>query len=245
MVRKPSRYKNKRQTPISFSEFEDLVAHVERIRDGFTIDHLTRSSLITILYYTGLRIAEVCGDSERKWKALTDRGVQLSKSPGWVKRVWLDTEEGELWEWRHRGRLPGILKEDIKKEGKTLYLSSEPLKHGSRGAPLELSLDWPYVILIEGQWSRKEIKLGERVWPICASSARTIIRQAEQSLYPHAFRSSLVTTMARDPDISVADMLGQFGWARASTADAYIMEQRSRAHARASIEKMIQQKVDK
>jgi len=232
-----SRYREKRKTPISIEELSSLMRLVEVVPESSSIDELTRTSLVAGLFYTGLRVGEVVGDSNRKWKALTPQGIQLSRTQGGLPKSWMNTPEGELWAWRNRGYLPGLIKEDIHREGEILYIDSVALKHGRRENPLELILNWPYVDLIEAQWIRT--MANKRVWPISQSSVRIILRKASDILYPHAFRGSLASSMARDPTISVSDMMGWFGWARASTADAYIMAQRSVVTARQSIGRMV------
>ena len=232
-----SRYKAKRRTPITIEELGELIAHVRQTSIGVRLDQTLKTSLIAVLYYSGLRVAEVVGDSKRKWKTLTQYGKQMANSSEGLGRDWMNTEEGFLWEWRYRGRLPGIIKEDIKKEGQLLYIESPALKHGIREDPLELSLTWPYVNIIREQWNDTPKEM--RVWPICQTSARTIVMEASEHLYPHAFRGSLASNMARDPTISVSDMMGWFGWARAATADNYIMAQRSKVKARESIDRMV------
>jgi integrase len=230
-----SRYRQKRRTPITRQEFEKIVQGVQANSEAFRVDSPTQTSLVAILYYSGLRIAEVVGDSGRRWKRLTEKGQQLSQA-GQLPENWMEVEG--LWEFKRRGELPGIVKEDITEEGETLYLSSDPLKHGKREEPLELDTAWPMVKGIRIQWDHA--KPLSRVWPVSQTTARMILRGAAETLYPHAFRASLASNMARDPTMSVSDLMGWFGWARSSTADAYIMAQRSRVKARESIKKMVE-----
>ena len=229
-----SRYRVKRRSIISFPEFSGMMSGLSA---SGRMDLVTKQSLLAVFYFTGLRIAEVVGDNQRKWKVLNEKGRQLSRTPQGLPEIWMEFAEGSLWDWRKRQSLPGIIKEDMVVEGGLLYLSSEPLKHGRRGDPLELSLKFPYVDAIVAQWKRAAE--GKRVWPISQTSARTIVRQAELHLYPHAFRMSLASAMARDPRMSISDLQAWFGWSRSSTADAYLTEQRSRVKARESIRRMV------
>ena len=89
-----SRYISKRQSVISFGEFEALIEKID-------IKNVTFRSLVTILYYIGLRIAEIVGDGPRKWKKLTKYGKSLSRD-GDLPKNWKDSAEGELWYWEER-----------------------------------------------------------------------------------------------------------------------------------------------
>lgn len=223
-----SRYISKRQSIVDFNEFQSLVEKIE-------IENVTYRSLVTILYYLALRIAEICGDRKRKWKKLTSRGKNLSIE-GSLRRDWKETKEGELWYWKQRDPLPGIVKEDLTIEGYILRISSKPLKHGKREGEgqLELDLRYPYVDLIVEQWDKTEP--GEKVWDITTWKAWHFISTiSEGRLYPHAFRQSRATVMARNPDMSIADMKQWFGWARGETADKYIMPIRSVIRAREAL----------
>lgn len=235
----PSRYHVKLKNPITMAELSGIMSRVEVVPEASTLGSLVRTSLVSVLFYTGLRIGEVVGDANRKWKVLTEAGVQLSRTPAGLPKSWMDTEEGVLWEWKHRGYLPGILREDIHREGEILYVDAMALKHGKRENPLELSLNWPYADLIRKQWEKASP--GARVWPISQASARIIVKRGAESLYPHAFRFSLATNFARDPSMSVADLQGWFGWSRSATADSYIIPSRSRVKARATIGRMIKE----
>lgn len=223
-----SRYRSKRQSIIQFDEFISLVESIE------TEDVLLRS-LVVILYYLGIRIAEICGDGKRKWKKLTAYGKSLSRD-GMLPKKWGRTEEGEIWYWEERGPLPGILKEDISLEGNILRIYSKPLKHGKREGEgqLELDLRYPYVDLIVQQW--ESVELGERVWDISTWKAWKFISMISgEKLYPHAFRLSRATVMARNPEMSISDLKQWFGWARGETADKYIIPIRSVAKARRAL----------
>lgn len=230
------RYINKRETTVDFKEFKTLIEEIK-------IENLVFRSLVTILYYLGIRIAEICGDGKRTWKKLTNRGVALSNA-GELQKDWEETEEGDLWYWKHRDPLPGIVKEDITLRGNILRISSKPLKRGKREGPggglgaLELDVRYPYVDLIVMQWKRTKPK--EKVWDITTWKAWNFISKiSDGRLYPHAFRLSRATVMARNPEMSIADLKYWFGWARGTTADAYILPTRSVIKAREALAKEI------
>ncbi len=229
-----SRYKYPRQKTIDFEEFETIMKKIK-------IENVEYRSLVAFLYYLALRIAEICGDKKRKWKKLTPYGTRLSKD-GALPKDWKETEEGELWYWKERGPLPGIVKEDIALQGDILRVVSKPLKRGKRKPPgggegvgeLELDVRYPYVDEIVEQWKRTE--KGKKVWDITTWKAWDFLSKLTDSrVYPHAFRTSRATVMARNPQMSIAVMQYQFGWARAMTADSYILGVQSAATARIAL----------
>ena len=199
-------------------------------------DKLFWRSLVAILYYIGLRIAEICGDKKRKWKKLTAYGKSLSKE-GILPKNWQKTPENEgLWYWKERDPLPGILKEDISVDKNIVRIYSKPLKHGKREGQgqLELDLRYPYVDLIVKQW--ESVEPGKKVWDISTWDGWKFISEISGgNLYPHAFRLSRATVMARNPEMSIADMKQWFGWARGTTADSYIVPIRSVEKARRAL----------
>jgi len=223
-----SRYKSKRRTMISFEEFESIINR---------IDLLEWRSLIVLLFYVGFRISEIIGDYKRKWKVLSPKGRTLQRQ-NILPKNWINTDESEnLWVWKYRDELPGIMKEDISLDGTRLTIFSEPLKHGKReGEGVELSTKYPYVDLIVEQWRKTEP--GEKVWNVSRWKMKKMF--SDIGIYPHAFRFSRATRYAHDPEMSIADMMEWFGWARASTADSYIVPVRSVAKSLRSIEKELE-----
>ena len=151
-----SRYRTKHSGVISFVDFEGILANTRSD---------TMASLLTVLFYTGLRIAEICGDNGRKWRVLSVFGKRILKRDGSLPSGW--RKDLRLSKARHRGPASGILREDITIEGDFLHIEAPPLKHGHRkGArsPLNLHRTWPHVDLIEQQWHRTEPE--KRVWPL-------------------------------------------------------------------------------
>jgi integrase len=115
-----------------------------------------------------------------------------------------------------------------------LSIFSEPLKHGKRtGDGIELLTTYPHVDLIVDQWNKAED--GKKVWDVSRWKMKNMFN--EIGIYPHAFRFSRATRYAHDPDMSMADLMEWFGWARATTADSYIVPVRSLAKSLRSIEK--------
>lgn len=225
-----SRYRSKRTTVIPFRDF---VLFVERI------DQIQLKSLVALLYYAPLRIAEIVGDTPKKWKVLSAYGRGMSYQ-GTLPEGWATTDfkfNNGLWVWRHRDSLPGILKEDITIDGLLLKIESKPLKHGRREGPLEIDIRYPFSNLIIDQWEKTEPE--GRVWAMTTWKVWRDLTNISEDLYPHAFRFSRTTDMARDPNISLSDMLYWFGWAQARTADRYIQQARSTERTRASIERSL------
>ncbi len=223
-----SRYRAKRTTVIPYRDFVSLV---ERL------DSISLKSLVALLYYVPLRISEIVGDSKKKWRVLSAYGRGLSYQ-GTLPKGWTNSDQKNgLWDWRQRDSLPGILKEDITLDGLLLKIQSKPLKHGKRDGPLEIDIRYPLSNLIIDQWEKTEPE--ERVWAMTAWRVWKELTNISEDLYPHAFRFSRTTDMARDPNISLSDMLYWFGWAQARTADKYIQQARSTERTRASIERSL------
>ena len=92
--------------------------------------------------------------------------------------------------------------------------------------------------LISGdQWNKTEPEC--RVYPLTPWRVWKEFTMIGKNMYPHAFRFSRTTSMSRDPNISLADMLYWFGWAQARTADNYIQQARSTERTRTSIERSL------
>lgn len=222
-----SRYILKRETTIEPRELEAMLSN---------LDDSGYKSLLVCGFYTGLRIAEMIGDPPRKWKVLSKEGNRLNKigelpgRPG--ERLWM--RDPKLWEWRVGEEHLGIRREDIKTQIGTAYITAKSLKHGKRKRPLELPLSLPYMNLVmETLWATNP---KERLWPYTENQVwRRFKRASDGLVYPHSLRFSRATNMAKSPGIALKDMLGWFGWARASTADSYLGGEQSIAKAKASI----------
>jgi integrase len=220
-----SRYKIKRTSAIPLKQIKVLVRRLDQ--------DLTKS-LIVLLCYCGFRIAEVVGDVTSKGKVLSDVG-KSQRIQGILPRDWPKHDESEnLWVWRKRESLPGILKRDIEQDGNLLSISSQPLKHGKREGNLELDIDLPLVDLVIRQW-KETPNPEDKVWNISTFKAWESISQASDGrLYPHAFRFARANDLARR-DVSIANLMAFFGWRRASTADKYIQAARSSKKVREAI----------
>lgn len=197
-------------------------------------DPILWKSLLVVLYYTGLRIAELTGDRVKRWKILSSRGRSLSLQGG-LPRDWITSPAGDLWVYKYREKnLPGIVREDLRFQGELIYINAEVLKHGRRAVPVELPIELPHIELLLDRWEK--VEPGAKLWPVTPRKAWEVVREISGGwIYPHAFRLSRASLMARTPGISVSDLQGWFGWARSSTADSYIVSQRSMKKARDSI----------
>ena len=230
-----SRYKTKRSTPIPFKEFVEIIENTEDLEE---------KSLLAFLFYTGARVSEIVGDSAKRYKKLSQKGRAL-KEKGILPRDWIKRPEHEgLWIWVERPPIKGLTKEDfeIDKTKNVLNVNLKPVKRGRRIAPLELPLDLPYMDLILKQW--RKTKKGEKIWRFSPWQVWDIVKRASNGrLYPHAFRFSKATLFARDPNIAVSDMQYWFGWARASTADRYILPARGSEKIIRALKREIQQNI--
>jgi integrase len=220
-----TRYIDKRETTITRVELETMISRLEDPR---------LKALSVLSFYTGLRLAELVGDTPRKWKILNHEGKRLQtigELPGRPEdREWM--RDPNLWEWRYRDPLPGLVKEDVRVQGDTVYIISKPLKHGKRKHALELPVDLPYMNLVIDIAESTEPK--ERVFPFSENQVWRAFTKAG-NIYPHAFRYSRATNMAKTPGMALKDLMGWFGWARSATADAYLTGEESIAKARDSI----------
>lgn len=228
-----SRYKDtekrhgKLERTITYDQFVELLQKMEMKKGGLY------TSLLVILYYTGLRIAEIVGDGERRYLILSDAGIEQRRM-GRLPTDW--REIPELHREYIRPAVEGILKEHIRTEGNLIKISAPALKRGIRKATdeLVLSLEYPYVALIREQERATEPR--EKVWPMSTWHAWHIISTvSDGEFYPHFFRFNRATLAAGDPTVSILDLRSWFGWKSTATIESYIGKQESLERVGASI----------
>ena len=193
----PHRYKyGKISKPIDlqiFNIFQERVSKVHRA--GYSTTFI--QALLTLFYWTGLRKVEVLGRKPVKYR--TQEGIKVGKAH------------------------PGLLKEDMRIEGDSLFVFSvdeKVLKHGNREAPLVLPLSLPYVDLIVERWRRT--KSGQRVFPINAITFWRICKRIDPKFTIHFFRHNRVTKLAANPKVSLADICAWTGLTP-QTVSSYMM----------------------
>lgn len=163
---------------ISHETFGQLLERVNHInREGRSV--LSIQSLLAVLYWSGFRWSEVCGDKGNKWP-LKNGTIRVSKP------------------------FRGLYKENIWIEGNSLLIRQEARKHGHREAPVVLDLDLPFVSLILEQWELTAPQ--SPVWPIPKTSGWRIFKRIDPKLYPHYFCLVRISKLCRDPRNSIADV---------------------------------------
>ena len=220
----PQRYKEGKLTDtISTDVFETFLKRAKQLeeeRSNRTQEILSRSlpcrvknvdirSLITILYWTGLRISEVVGDISRKYRV--KNGVRISEP------------------------VRGLMRRDftILKD----YLMMEPKvvrKHGKRKEPLWMKLDMMGVPhLVEFLETLHE---DEALFQISKKTAWSLVKEvawlevelkdgiAIRRFYPHWFRLNRATQFARDPMVGIIHLKEWFGWRDPRTIEKYLGE---------------------
>jgi len=184
------RYKHGKQNKaIALEVFSKMLKRVKKVAIR-NYDLLTVQSFLAILYWSGLRKTEVHGAKSHRYVLPS---CKRHKQP--IQKF---TEA-----------IPGILKEDMWIKGDTLYVQAVARKHGSREAPLELWVEFPYVDLIVKQWERTPE--GERVWPISEWDSWDLMKKIDAEKYPHFFRFNRITEMCLNPEMSVADICNWSG----------------------------------
>jgi hypothetical protein len=198
---------------IDFAVFSKLLGKVDTIDTG-KYSKLLAKSLLTILYWTGLRKTEVIGSKAHKYV--------LKPCKRHAELITKTTEA-----------IPGILKEDIEVKGDTLIIHAVARKHGKREAPLELFLDLPYVNLIVEQWKQTLPK--QRVWPISEWDAWQIMKRVDAKKYLHFFRFNRISEFCGDPEMSIKEIASWTGLT-IPTIESYM--ERSGRYIRTAAEKM-------
>jgi len=187
----------KQKRVIALGTFSEMLKKVKRLHKKgsyyfIKYDVLTLQSLLAVLFWSGLRKTEVIGAKPHKYV------LKPTKGP----------KHKELIE-KLTAAIPGILKEDIELKGDTLFIRAVARKHGSREAPLELWVDFPFVELIIKQW--KNTDKGERVWNLTEWDAWKIVKEIEEKKYPHFFRFNRISEMCLNPEMSMADICSWSG----------------------------------
>jgi hypothetical protein len=97
------------------------------------------------------------------------------------------------WVGNRRTEPLGIVKEDVRLEGDSLFIKIPACKGGIRGGAIELPLTWYGVPLIKQRWT--EIAKGKRLFPFRTSTAYRIIKRLWPKKTPHHLRYNRVTKM--------------------------------------------------
>ena len=192
----PHRYKYKIDKPIDLDIFQKLIERVENVDcSGYPTKLI--QALLALLYWTGLRLAEVVGRKAIRYK--TKSGEKIGKPH------------------------PGLVKEDFRIVGNALYVycvGDKVLKHGKRKAPLVLRLELPYVDLIVEQW--KNTPPGKRVFPIPKITFWKICKRIDPKFTPHFLRHNRITKFAANKNLSLADICAWTGLTPQTVSD-YMM----------------------
>lgn len=217
------RYKyGKQKKRMSIEQLSNLMLKVKKSRrknNYLGVDPLRDASLLAVFYWTGLRISEVVGDRPRSYRVSRFSREQREE----MKRRGVDwKDQPNPYITRTSPERPGIRKEDVEldEERNVLLVSALALKHGKREAPLELSLDLPYVDLIKQQWERTRSR--EKIWDLRREYAWEILKEFDPRLYTHYFRFNRTMEFVKDRRISPAHLLSWFGWRRLQTAYHYL-----------------------
>ena len=214
------RYKYGKQTKaIDLETFKAMLDKVDkrRLRNPPKYPSLLIKSLLSLLYWTGLRKTEAIGSPPKRYtlKPCKRHAEAIAK----VSEA-----------------IPGILKEDLWIEGEWLFVKALARKHGSREAPLILHLSLPCVDLILEQWKLTLPK--QRVFPISEWDAWHTMKLIDQKKYLHFFRFNRITQLCANPKMSVLQICNWTGLSPI-TINAYM--ERSGRYIKETAEKMREQ----
>lgn len=214
----PHRYKDgKIDITITEAEFLEILDKAkqytkERREDAKTLPIPSRlwfkdiniAGLVSMIYYTGLRISEIVGDPSHAYK-VKDGTVKYSE------------------------QIKGLVKEDITVIDEFVRINAtECRKHGKRTSPLWIKVNKTGVEeIIKAYHQTSE---GQRLFPISKSHAWKLIKHIAviqkgekiHRLYPHFFRLNRATKFADDPETTVRDLQQWFGWRDGRTLSSYM-----------------------
>lgn len=178
------RYKyGKIEKTIGLDILDKLMERVKYVdRSGYSVEFI--QALIALFYWTGFRRSEILGDKGHKWK-LKDGTIKKSKP------------------------FPGLLKENMWMDDRYLYVYQKARKHGKRDAPVVLPLNLPYVDLIVQQWKRT--KPGQKIFPISYVTFWRILKRIDPKIYPHFFALNRISKLAKNPNVSMAEICAWTG----------------------------------
>lgn len=185
----------------------------EKMYLGF--DPLRDSSLLIMLWWSGLRIAEIVGDRKRTY--LVSRFTKSEQAAYRIQEInWRELDDPYVK--KTSPVRPGICGKDMTVQDDILLIVADPLKNGERDAPLELPLSLPYVDLIVKQWDRTEDDM--KLWDLRPEYAWAIMK--ELGAYPHHFRFTRATALVRNYKVSPLHLKNWMGWKRLETAYSYM-----------------------
>lgn len=197
------RYKyGKQKKAIGIATFKRMLGKVDKI-NLLKQTPLMVKSLLTILYWTGLRKTEVIGAKPHRYV--------LPGCPYHAEPI-----------IKYTDKIPGILKDDMQIVGEDLLVEAIARKHGDRTAPLRLWLKLPFMNLIIRQLKTRIEEGGDpRVWPISEWNSWKLIKQIDKRKYLHYFRFNRITHFCADPTMSVAYVCSWTGL-KPQTIDSYM-----------------------
>jgi hypothetical protein len=212
------RYKYGKQTKaIELTTFKAMLDKADRLRLR-KYSPLLIKSLLSLLYWTGLRKTEAIGSPPKHYTLKPCK--RHSESIARVSEA-----------------APGILKEDLWIEGgEWLYVKALARKHGSREAPLMLHMSLPFVDLIIEQWKLTQPK--QRVFAITEWDSWDVMKRIDQKKYLHFFRFNRITQLCANPKMSVLQICNWSGLTP-MTINAYM--ERSGRYIKETAEKMREQ----
>ncbi|MCJ7459223.1 MAG: hypothetical protein MUP17_09550 [candidate division Zixibacteria bacterium] len=124
-----------------------------------------------------------------------------------------------------------IRKEDMHREGSSLYVKIPAKKHGARGGEIELPLSWLGMDLVLSQWMKT--RAGKKVWRFSPATAWRIIKRVFPRKSPHHLRWSVITELRALKDarqITTDEIKSWTGIKRDSTIEGYGLKTQAGIH---------------